>query len=124
MNLKTYDVDSLMLVLPGQQAKEQVNTLNNLAVSLSFIDFDQSIQYAAKAMALAKDISYEEGKADAFRAYGNIYFYPGNYPLALNNFNEALSIYEKLEKKRKAGWICYDIARTHYSARNYEKTVQ
>ena len=75
-------------------------------------------------MELAKELNSEEGMADAFRAYGNIYFYQGDYPEALKNFFEALSIYDKLGHKHTAGWVCYDIARTHYSARNFEKTLE
>ena len=75
-------------------------------------------------MELAKELNSEEGMADAYRAYGNIYFYQGNYPQALKNFFEALTIYDKLGHKHTAGWVCYDIARTHYSARNFEKTIE
>ena len=55
INLETYNVDSLLLILPGQQAEEKVNTLNNLAVSLSFVDFEQSKQYADEAMDLQRN---------------------------------------------------------------------
>ena len=122
LNLKTYNVDSLLQILPGQPKEERVFSLSRLAVSLSFIDFEQSKQYAGEALELAKELSIEEGMADAYRAYGNIYFYQGDYPQALKNFFEALTIYDKLGHKHTAGWVCYDIARTHYSARNYEKT--
>lgn len=121
--IKTYNVDSLLQILPGQSMEERVNTLNGLAVSLSFVDFDQSTQYAGEAMSMAKELDFKEGQADAFRAFGYIYLYQGNYPMALINFNDALTLYEKLGKKHTAGWLCYDIAMTHYNARNYEKTL-
>jgi tetratricopeptide (TPR) repeat protein len=123
-NLKTYNVDSLLLILPDQIGEDRVNSLNYLAVSLSFIDFDQSIQYADEAMNLAKEVDYEEGIAAAFRNYGQIYVYQGNWPQALNNYLEALVIYEKLEKTRTAGWVCYEIGKTHYFANNYEKASE
>ena len=124
INLETYNIDSLLLILPGQQAEEKVNTLNNLAVSLSFIDFERSKQYADEAMNLSTELNYEEGKAAAFRNYGHIYAYQGNYPQALSGYFEALSRYEKLDKKHTAGCICRDIALTHIYARNYEKTIE
>jgi len=124
INLETYNVDSLLLILPGQQAEEKVNLLNNLAVSLSFIDFERSKQYADEAMNLSSELNYEEGKAAAFRNYGHIYAYQGNYPQALSGYFEALSRYEKLDKKHTAGCICRDIALTHIYARNYEKTIE
>jgi len=124
ITLKTYNVDSLLLILPGQKAEERVNSLNKLAVSLSFIDFERSKQYADEAMNLSTELSYEEGMAAAFQNYGHIYVYQGNYPQALSDYLEALSRYEKLDKKHAAGWICYHIAKTHFFARNYEKTLE
>jgi len=124
INLKTYNVDSLLLVLPDQQAEGRVNTLNNLSVSLFFEKFGLSEHFAEEAMSLAKELNYDEGIAASFRNYGQIYVYQGNYPQALNNYLEALALYEKLDKKHTAGWVCYEIARTHYYANNYEKAIE
>ncbi|MCD4730097.1 MAG: histidine kinase [Bacteroidales bacterium] len=124
INLETYNVDSLLLILPDQQAEERTNILNNLAVSLSFIDFDSSMQYAGEAMKLSKELNYELGIADVFRNYGHINFSQGNYPMALNNYHEALTLYEKLDKKYTAAWVCYDLAKTHFCASNFEKTIE
>jgi len=124
INLETYNVDSLLLVLPDQLTEERVNTLNNLSVSLFFKEFDLSEHYADEAMSLAKELNYEKGIADGFRNYGHLYRHQGNYPQALNNYFEALSSYEKLDKKHTSAWVCYDIATTHYFARNYEKTIE
>jgi hypothetical protein len=77
--LKTYNIDSLLLILPDQTGEERVNSLNNLAVSLSFIDYDQSMHYANEAMNLAKELNYKEGIAAAFRNHGQIFVYQGNY---------------------------------------------
>ena len=119
IDLKTYNVDSLLVILPDQIGKERVNSLNCLAVSLSFVDYDQSKQYADEAMDLAKEMNWEEGIATAFRYYGQIYVYQGNYTQALNNYLESLSLYEKLEKKHTAGLVCYEIGKTHYVANKY-----
>jgi len=124
INRETYNVDSLLLVLPEQLTEERVNTLNKLSVSLFIEEFDSSENYAEEAMSLAKELNYEEGIAAGFRSYGHLYQYQGNYPQALNNYFEALSRYEKLDKKRTAAWVIYDIATTHYFARNYEKSIE
>ena len=124
INLKTYNVDSLLLILPGQQAEERVNSLNNLAVSLSFIDVERSKQYADEAMDLSKELNNEEGIADAFRNFGHIYQCQGNYPQAMRSYLEALSYYEKLDKKLAVGRIYYEIGETHLFARNFEKTIE
>jgi tetratricopeptide (TPR) repeat protein len=95
--------------------------LNCLAISLFFSDTERSINYVDEAMKLAKDNDYQQGIAKAFRNFGHIYQYQGNYPKALNNYHEALALCNDIGEKREAGWICYDIAETHYFANNYEK---
>ncbi|MBE0637863.1 MAG: histidine kinase [Bacteroidales bacterium] len=122
--LKTYNVDSLLQILPEQHDEERVNTLNWLATSLHFEDTALSRKYADEAMELAVRLNYEAGKADAFRNKGHLQHFLSNYPKALQNYYEALSIVERLENKRIAYWIYYDIARTHFYAGNYEKAVE
>ena len=124
INFPTWNVDSLLLVLADQQAEERINSLNKLAVSLSLIDFDSSIQYADEAMRMSKDLGYIEGVADTYRIYGQIHNYYGNYPVALHNFFNALSTFEKIEMKNEIARIYSDIALTHYFAVNYEKAIE
>ncbi|MCD4731134.1 MAG: tetratricopeptide repeat protein, partial [Bacteroidales bacterium] len=124
ISLKTYDVDSLLLILPGQYNEERINTLNNLSLSLFFDDIELGKQYADTAMYLAKELKFEEGMAAAFQNYGHIQTYQGNYPLALSNHLEALSLYEKLNNTRRVAWTYYNIGKAHFFARNYEKTIE
>ena len=48
LNVKTYNVDSLLKILPGQPKEERIYSLSRLAVSLSFIDFDKVNNMPAK----------------------------------------------------------------------------
>ncbi len=124
ISFKTYNVDSLLLLLPVQHGEERINSLNYLAVSLSFIDYGLSKQYAEEAMKLSREVNYKKGIADAYRNYGHIYVYQGQYPKALNNYFDAISLYERLDLKRTAGWVCYEISKTHYLANNFEKSFE
>jgi tetratricopeptide (TPR) repeat protein len=122
--IKTYNVDSLVQILPGQLGEERVNTLNRLAVSLHFEDTAFSRKYTDEAMELAKQMNYEAGKADAFRNKGHLHHYLSNYPKALQNYYEALSIEERLDNKNAVYWLHYDIAKTHFYAGNFEKALE
>nr|NQU92210.1 histidine kinase [Bacteroidota bacterium] len=124
LSFATYNVDSLLFILPFQHENERVNSLIRLAKSLSFQDFDLSERYAEEAMNLAKELDYQEGIAAAFRNLGLIRFYQDNYPEALKNGFEALQIYEKLNNKHSIADTYYDIAIVHYYARNYEKAIE
>jgi len=92
ITFQTWDTDSLLSVLPGQKAEERVMTLNRLTASLFFRDCPLGLKYADSAMTIAKQLNYEEGVAGAFRNYGQIYQYLGNYPASLKNYIEALAV--------------------------------
>lgn len=124
ISFPTYNVDSLLLILPDQLAEERVNSLNKLAASLSFVDSDLSWQYVDEAMNLAEELDYKEGIAEAFQNYGYINVYRSNYPKALNNYLQALSCYEKLGEKNRSAWLCSAIASAHYFAGNYAKAIE
>jgi len=122
--LQTWDRDSLLSVLPGQAAGEKVLTLNRLTASVFFRDCPLSFKYADSAMALAKMLNYEEGVAGAYRNYGHIYQYLGNYPEALKNYFDALAVDERLGRMHDVMMGYYDIAKTHFLAGNYQATLR
>jgi hypothetical protein len=124
INLKTYNVDSILLILPEQVGEERVNSLNSLAISLCYEEFDLAEQYSGEAMRLANEYNYKEGIGAAYRNFGYINFFKSNYPEALNNFFESFHIYEELDRKHTSADIYYEIACTHYYANNDDKTVE
>ena len=124
INLKTYNVDSLLLILPDQRAEERVNTLNRLASSIFFEEIDLGEQYTAEALNMAQELNYEEGMADAYLNFGYINYYQGNYQDALKNGFDAQRIYEKLDKKNMVAFLYHFIATLHLRVKNFEKTIE
>ncbi len=124
IDLETYNVDSILNLLPSRQGKEKVDLLNKLIVSLSLKDYDSGIQYAEEVLNLAKTLDYREGIAVAYRNTGSIYYIRGNYPMALNNSFEALQLYEKLDNKNMVARLYFDIGFTHFAAGSYEKALE
>jgi len=124
IHLETYNVDSLLLVLPDQLAEDRINTLNRLSISLCYKEFAKSGQYALEAKNTAKELDYQEGIAASYMNFGHIAFFKSNFPEALNNYFESLYIYEKLDRKYAVARVYFDIAKTHGSARNYEKAFE
>ena len=98
--------------------------MNYLAVSLSFVDSELSMQYADEAMNLAKEVNYEEGMAAVYRSFGYINYFKGNFADALSNHFESVRIYEKLDKKNIVATMYYSIAVIHFYASNYEKALE
>ena len=122
--LETFNVDSLQLVLPYQQGIERINTLNWLAHSLSYEDYDSGKKYGEEAMSLAIELDYQEGIARAHNGIGFVEVFQGNYPEALNHVIESLRIYEKMDQKNNVAKMNYIIAACHYLAGNHEKVIE
>jgi tetratricopeptide (TPR) repeat protein len=122
--IEWYDVDSLLSVLPGQQGKERLQTLNFLAASLSFEDKKESENYANQALELAMQLRDRKGEAEAFRNLARKEFYDGNYPMALNFYQQSLKIYEATGDRYRVAQLHDDIAVTHFFAGNYNKTFE
>jgi len=122
--LETYNVDSLLSVLPDQHAEDRVNSLNRLSTSLCYEEFEKSEQYAIEAMNLANELDYQEGIADSYRNFGYIAFYQSNFPDALKNYFESLHLYENMDREYTVARVYLEIAKTHLSASNYEKAIE
>jgi len=124
LNLKSYNVDSLRFVLRSQVDEERVNTLNELAAAFCHEEFDSCARYAEEAMNLAKTLNLQDGIAAAYRSFGHINYYKGNYSEALTNFLESLRLYEELDRKHTVADLYFDIGATHYYASNFEKSLE
>ncbi len=122
--IEWYDVDSLLNVLPDQTGKDKMHTLNALAASLSFEDKEQCRYYANQALSLAEKLKDQEGIAAAYRNFGRMEFYDGNYPGALNYYQKSHDIYESQGNAFKVVQVLKDIGTTHFFARNVDKALE
>jgi len=120
----TWNIDSLLEILPGQTGVERINSLNKLSTSLSYINQDSSMMYTDEAMDIAKEIGYSEGIARAFlnNGYNNLFL--GNYPESLKNYQKALQLFDNLGLEKQKAWVYSCIATINYYARNYEKAIE
>jgi tetratricopeptide (TPR) repeat protein len=123
-DIEWYDVDSLLLVLPSRQGEDRLQTLNALAASLSFEDRGKCIHYANEAIQLADELGNKTGIAAAKRSLGCMEFYAGDYPVALNYFQEALDFYEQTDEYYLMGQTLEDMAKVHYFANNIQKSFE
>jgi len=123
-DIEWYDVDSLIHVLPGQTGHHRLNTLNALAASLSFEDKVKCQFYTNQALSLADELKDNEGAAAAYRNFGRSEFYDGNYPKALEYFQESLNLYEIQGNKYFVAQLLVDLATTHFFARNLNKAFE
>ncbi len=83
------------------QNKQQIDSINKLYVQGLNIPQDSIVALFQKNVKNAEKISYELGIADAYSQLGLVYSYQGKYEESTKSTIEAITIYEKLNKKDK-----------------------
>ncbi|MEL6538546.1 MAG: tetratricopeptide repeat protein [Bacteroidota bacterium] len=92
-------IDSLKRILQSGdlEGTERVVALQHISAEYWSMNMDTAILYAGEVLALAEEIGYERGKANAYILLGACYNLLGNFPSALNYMHQALALYEDLE---------------------------
>jgi signal transduction histidine kinase len=72
---------------------DSIGVLNFLSRELTFIDSKKSMEYAQSALLLSEKYNYENGKANAYRNYSNIYVTNEIYFLGMDYLQTALNIF-------------------------------
>lgn len=73
---------------------DSIETLNILSRELTFIDTKKSMEYAQSALLLSEKYNYENGKANAYRNYSNLYVTNEIYFLGMDYLQSALNIFQ------------------------------
>ncbi len=84
----------LKVVETSKEDSAKVKSLNYLASYFITNNPDTAIYFAKEAQALAIKSNIQLGNADAFLNIGSALMILGDYEMALNNCNDALTIYE------------------------------
>ncbi|MFC2101967.1 tetratricopeptide repeat protein, partial [Bacteroidota bacterium] len=113
------NVDSLAEVLPQLSETELIDALNKLALAYSLNDSLKSLRYANKALGLAKQANYQEGRAMALYCIGNTLYVLDNYADALANQLSALWLFDSLEMYFEYGNLLSQIASIHSYSGSY-----
>ncbi|MBN8669419.1 MAG: hypothetical protein J0L80_01955 [Chitinophagales bacterium] len=94
-------IDSLKKELPKSTAdSNQVKILDMLAYTYSNINPDSGIKYALQALQVAQNAKWEKGIALANTELGINYGKKSAYDTAIGYHQQALSIYQKLNKQK------------------------
>jgi signal transduction histidine kinase len=115
-------VDSLVFILKKYETKNQykqdtnyLNTLNELAYKYYSISPDSTLELGLKSLEWCKKANFLKGEAEALRNIGIAYDINGNYPKALQYFQDALTIAQKINYEKGVGKIYNNIALIYYS---------
>lgn len=103
-------IDSLLNVLPKYEGDtNRVNILKELSKLFYASNPDKGINYGEEGVELARNIDWEKGLADNYSSLGiNYGFGKSDFPKAIEFFEKALIIFEKIgNKKNSASTLGY-----------------
>ena len=78
-----------------------VNLLNSVAAEYRTTNPFRALDYCEEAQKHARNLGYKKGIAEAVVNIGNIHEQQGNYERAVQNYLEALKLYEELRDKHR-----------------------
>lgn len=119
------NVDSLLALL--ETAKEDTNkitTLNLLSRQLWLTgNYNESKQYANKALLLSLKLNYAMGAANAHNILGNISWNQGNYPEAIKYHFKSLELREKIGDRQGIANSLNNIGLIFWNQGNYPQAI-
>ncbi|MBI9035031.1 MAG: tetratricopeptide repeat protein [Bacteroidales bacterium] len=102
----------------------RVNLFNQLSVYFSDNNPEKSMEFAGKALIVAKRKKYEEGEAYAYLNISTAQMNMGNFQGASEYLFEALRIEEELENKEGIAFACAQIGVINFHLGNYENSLE
>lgn len=122
---KEESTESLKLKLgQSKSEKQKVDLMNEIASVLRYNQIEKGLEYAEKALESADKISYKEGFAKSLYNIGALYYYKGDYKLALEYYNHSKKIYNQLKNKKAASNIESAIGSIYFSLGQYGKALE
>ncbi len=112
------NIDSLRSLVDEKDGIELVDIYNQISLNLEFPD-QEKLEFAEKALELAKNIDYLKGQAEAKNSIGS-YYYNSDQDLAIQVRKEALKIAENIENKSLETLFLENIGLTYLKKKDFE----
>ncbi len=127
LNAQTNEIDSLENLLLQHTSNDtaKASLLNKTASKLLRIDNDKALKYANESYNIANKFDFAKAKAKSSFIIGLYWHINSNFPKAISNYQESLSVYTKLGDKKQIS-VClnnigliYQTNSTYYQALEY-----
>jgi len=89
---QTKQIDSLQNLLTATNDTTQINSLRRLGTQFRFKDKEKAIEYGLRSLEKSREINYALGEIAALYDLGLTYGMTGEYPEALDFFNQCASL--------------------------------
>jgi signal transduction histidine kinase len=115
--------DSLENALPSSAGQVRADLLNKLSEEYKVKVPAKAFSYGQQALLLATRLNYQPGVAAAFNNLGEYYLNNGNYGLATENFQKALSVGQSTDNKVVVAVSLAKIGVVFYFQGQYDKAL-
>ena len=124
--MEASNLDSLQRLLKNNKLQDsnQVNLLNYIADIFEETANDSCLYYASKALNISQSINYYKGTGAAYNSIGSYYNGKGEYQLALANFIDGYTVYEKINNKRAMSNLMNSMGNTYIGINNSKKAFE
>ncbi|MCD6011041.1 MAG: hypothetical protein K0Q79_903 [Flavipsychrobacter sp.] len=118
-------IDSLVEKLPNQKEdSNKVKLLNKLSNLYYNIDPGEGVKYGQQALALAEQLGWQKGIADANNRIGLNYCIKSDFPKALEHDFKALKLYEEIGNKTGIASITSNIGMVYEYQGDYPRALE
>jgi len=122
--LYSTNIDSLKLLIKSENKETQLSALLLLSKELSYKDKKESIEYAYKAIALAKSTNNSQAVVRAIINIADAYYYSYNYKDAMSYYVQALDKSKKLKDYELMGDSYNNIGTIHFQWGEFNDAVE
>lgn len=116
---------SLQLKLSQSKSeKEKVDLMNKIAGNLRYNQIEKGLGYGKQALSSANRIAYKEGAAKALHNIGLLYYYKGDYIMALEYYLRAKNVFDQIKNINGTSDTESSIGSVYFSLGQYKKALE
>ncbi|MCB9064284.1 MAG: tetratricopeptide repeat protein [Chitinophagales bacterium] len=115
--------DAIAKLKNAPNDSNKVILLCDISADYFNIEPDSGIHYGKRALGLANELDYSYGIALANKSIGRCYAILGRYPEALEHFNTALDIAEKIKNDDLESTVCVSLGSVYFEKNEPEKAL-
>lgn len=116
---------SLQLKLSQSKSeKEKVDLMNKIAGNLRYNQIEKGLGYGKQALSSANRIAYKEGAAKALHNIGLLYYYKGDYIMALEYYLRAKNVFDQIKNIKGTSDTESSIGSVYFSLGQYKKALE
>lgn len=125
-NAIAQNIDSLRNTLTSKTLADttRVLILGKLASAYENVSSDSMVIFADEGLAIATKINFETGKGICHQMLGLAYLHLNKYPQSLDNYQQALAIFEKTDSKKREGNVVLSMGDIYFRQDKYNQAIE